>query len=121
MSAPGRNAARGTVDRVASANDAGGGDGDTGDTGVALRARGLGVRYRRRWALAECTLDIPAGRVVGLAGPNGAGKSTLLTLAAGLRHPSAGSLTVLGGRPGSGTAQLAKVGFVAQDTRPTRA
>jgi ABC-2 type transport system ATP-binding protein len=34
--------------------------------------------------------------------------------------PTAGSITVLGGRPASGAAQLAKVGFVAQDT-PTYA
>jgi ABC-2 type transport system ATP-binding protein len=85
-----------------------------------LRAQGLGKRYRRRWALADCTLDIPAGRVVGLVGPNGAGKSTLLNLAAGMLTPTSGSIEVCGGRPASGTAQLAKVGFVAQDT-PTYA
>ena len=53
--------------------------------------------------------------MVGLVGPNGAGKSTLLNLAVGLLSPTAGTITVLGGRPGSGQAQLDKVGFVAQD------
>ncbi|PRX45138.1 ABC-2 type transport system ATP-binding protein [Prauserella shujinwangii] len=81
-----------------------------------LRTRELGKRYRRRWALRDCTLDIPAGRIVGLVGPNGAGKSTLLNIAAGQLAPSAGSIEVLGGHPASGPAQLAKVGFVAQDT-----
>ncbi|WP_084716365.1 ABC transporter ATP-binding protein [Saccharothrix syringae] len=81
-----------------------------------LRTRGLGKRYRRRWALSDCTLEVPAGRVVGLVGPNGAGKSTLLGLAAGMSAPTAGEIEVCGGRPGSGPAQLAKVGFVAQDT-----
>jgi ABC-2 type transport system ATP-binding protein len=81
-----------------------------------LRAEGLGKRYRRRWALSDCTLDIPAGRVVGLVGPNGAGKSTLLNLAVGLLTPSAGSVEVLGARPTATTAQRAKVGFVGQDT-----
>jgi ABC-2 type transport system ATP-binding protein len=87
---------------------------------AVLRAHGLGKRYRRRWALSDCTLDVPAGRVVGLVGPNGAGKTTLLHLAVGLLSPSSGTIEVLGGRPGAGPEQLAKVGFVAQDT-PTYA
>ncbi|TMQ95864.1 ABC transporter ATP-binding protein [Actinomadura soli] len=87
---------------------------------VALEAQGLGKKYGKRWALSDCTLDIPAGRVVGLVGPNGAGKTTLLNLAVGQIQPSAGSIRVLGGRPAEGPAQLAKVGYVAQDT-PTYA
>jgi ABC-2 type transport system ATP-binding protein len=83
---------------------------------AALRAEGLGKRYGRRWALSDCTLDIPAGRVVGLVGPNGAGKTTLLHLAVGLLAPTAGMIEVLGGRPAEGPAQLARVGFVAQET-----
>ena len=85
-----------------------------------LQARGLGKKYRRRWALSDCTLEVPAGRVVGLVGPNGAGKSTLLNCAAGMLTPTAGTIEVLGGRPGAGPQQLAKVGYVAQDT-PTYA
>jgi ABC-2 type transport system ATP-binding protein len=65
-------------------------------------------------------LDVPAGRVVGLVGPNGAGKSTMLNLAVGLLTPTSGTIEVLGGRPASGAAQPAKVGYVAQDT-PTYA
>jgi ABC-2 type transport system ATP-binding protein len=80
-----------------------------------LEASGLGKRYGRRWALFDCDLAIPAGRVVGLVGPNGAGKSTLLQLAAGLRRPTSGTLEVLGERPAAGAAQLGRVGFVAQD------
>src|ERR1700759_1198959 len=83
---------------------------------TALHASGLGKRYRQRWALSDCTLEIPEGRVAGLVGPNGAGKSTLLNLAVGLLTPDAGTVTVLDGQPGSGPAQLAQVGFVAQDT-----
>jgi len=81
----------------------------------AIVADGLGRRYGRRWALRECTLDVPEGSVVGLVGANGAGKSTFLHLVVGLLQPTEGALTVLGGRPGTDAAQLAKVGFVAQD------
>jgi ABC-2 type transport system ATP-binding protein len=87
---------------------------------AVLATQGLGKRYGRRWALEDCTLEIPTGRVAGLVGPNGAGKSTLLQLAVGLLSPTAGSLSVLDGQPGSGPEQLARVGFVAQDT-PTYA
>jgi ABC-2 type transport system ATP-binding protein len=83
---------------------------------AVLKAQGLGRRYRRRWALSDCTLDIPAGQVVGLVGPNGAGKTTLLHLAVGLLQPSAGTIEVLGDRPAASPAQLARVGFVAQDS-----
>ncbi|MEU8385485.1 ABC transporter ATP-binding protein, partial [Streptosporangium sp. NPDC048865] len=48
--------------------------------------------------------------------PNGAGKTTLLKLAGGQLEPTTGGITVLGGRPGGTPAQLARVGFVAQDT-----
>ena len=83
---------------------------------TALRAQSLGKKYKRRWALTGCTLDVPAGHVTGLVGPNGAGKSTLLNLAAGMLRPTTGTIEVCGGVPGSGPAQLAKVGFVAQNT-----
>ena len=83
---------------------------------AVIRAQRLGKNYGRQWGLSDCTLDIPAGRVVGLVGPNGAGKTTLLNLAVGLLKPTSGTIEVLGGRPAAGPAQLAKVGFVAQDT-----
>jgi ABC-2 type transport system ATP-binding protein len=38
----------------------------------------LGKRYGKTWALRECTLAIPEGRLAALVGPNGAGKSTLM-------------------------------------------
>jgi ABC-2 type transport system ATP-binding protein len=87
---------------------------------AVIEANGLGKRYRRKWALTDCTLSIPAGHVVGLVGPNGAGKTTLLNMAVGLLAPTAGTIKVLGGRPAAGPAQLARVGFLAQDA-PTYA
>ena len=87
---------------------------------AVLEARGLGKRYGRSWALSDCDVTIPAGRVAGLVGPNGAGKTTFLHLAVGLLAPTAGAIEVLGRRPAQDADQLAQVGFVAQDS-PTYA
>ena len=81
-----------------------------------IEASGLGKRYGSTWALRECTLAIPAGHAAALVGPNGAGKTTLLNLAVGLAAPTAGIITVLGGRPAGSTAALDGIAFVAQDT-----
>jgi ABC-2 type transport system ATP-binding protein len=81
-----------------------------------IEASGLGRRYGGTWALRDCTVAIPAGHVAALVGPNGAGKTTLLNLAAGLAAPSAGDVTVLGGRPAGSPVALDGIAFVAQDT-----
>jgi ABC-2 type transport system ATP-binding protein len=82
----------------------------------AVETSGLGKRYGGTWALRECTLAIPAARVAALVGPNGAGKTTLLNLVVGLTGPSAGLVTVLGGRRAGSPAALDGIAFVAQDT-----
>src|SRR3984893_15476974 len=81
-----------------------------------VEASGLGKRLCSTWALRECSLAIPAGHVAALVGPNGAGKTTLLNLAVGLAEPSAGAVTVLGGRTAGSRAALGGIAFVAQDT-----
>jgi ABC-2 type transport system ATP-binding protein len=83
---------------------------------AALRTERLAKRYARNWALRDCTLTLPQGRVVALVGPNGAGKTTLLHLAVGLIRPTAGTVEVFG-KPvdETGIALRAQVGFVAQE------
>ena len=80
-----------------------------------IECAGLGKRYRRAWALRDCTLGIPAGHVVALVGPNGAGKTTLLNMAVGLAVPTTGTVTVLGGLPAGSPDALDRIAFVAQD------
>jgi ABC-2 type transport system ATP-binding protein len=87
---------------------------------AAVETTALTKRFGRKWALQNCTLSIPAGKVVGLVGPNGAGKTTLLQLVVKLLEPTSGTISVLGGRAGEGRAELQRVGFVAQDS-PTYA
>jgi ABC-2 type transport system ATP-binding protein len=82
----------------------------------ALRCDGLGKRYGSRWALRECSLEIPPGTVTALVGPNGAGKTTLLQLVVGLSKATTGEVSVLGCSPRSDAAQvLPRLGFVAQE------
>jgi len=74
---------------------------------VARRGAGFGAAVRaliRRQnetvdAVLDLSLTIQEGERVGLLGPNGAGKTTTLKMLAGLLHPSAGSLKVLGQVP----------------------
>jgi ABC-2 type transport system ATP-binding protein len=80
-----------------------------------IETAGLGRRYWRTWALRDCTLAIPSGRVAALAGPNGAGKTTLMHMAVGLIAPTQGRVTVLGGRPAGSPEALKRMAFVAQD------
>jgi ABC-2 type transport system ATP-binding protein len=80
-----------------------------------IEATRLGRRYWTTWALRDCTLAIPAGRVAALAGPNGAGKTTLMHMAVGLIAPTEGRVTLLGGRPAGSREALERVAFVAQD------
>ena len=80
-----------------------------------IETNGLGKRYRRKWALRDCTLTIPGGHIVALVGPNGAGKTTLLTMSVGLTRPTEGAVTVLGGIPAGSPDALDRIAFVAQD------
>jgi ABC-2 type transport system ATP-binding protein len=83
---------------------------------AVLEASALGKRHRHRWALRDCTLEIPESAIVGIAGPNGAGKSTLLGLAVGLLRPTEGSVSVCGFDPHDDAGARLEIGYVAQGT-----
>ena len=80
----------------------------------ALEAVGLGRRYRRGWALRDCSFRLPAGRICALVGPNGAGKTTLLSLAAGLLEPSTGTIR-LGGHAARSAEARQHTAFLSQE------
>jgi len=85
------------------------------DDADAIRTEGLAKRYGAVWALQDCTLTVPRGRVSGLVGPNGAGKTTLLRTLVGLSAPSAGGAWVLGRPVEQSTEFLSRIGFLAQE------
>lgn len=64
---------------------------------VVAAVADLVLAYGKTTALDHVTLEIPAGRMVGLIGPDGVGKSSLLALLAGARVMQKGDITVLGG------------------------
>ncbi|WP_128379065.1 ABC transporter ATP-binding protein [Streptomyces cavernae] len=80
----------------------------------AIEAYGVGVKYRRGWALQDCSFRLPAGRICGLVGPNGAGKTTLMGIAANLLQPTNGTLKVFGEAPESSEARR-RTAFLAQE------
>ena len=93
------------------------------DQSVAVEARNVSKRYRKVWALRECSFQLPAGRIIALVGANGAGKSTLMSIIAGMLPATSGTLLVNGhpvvkGRAAGagGTADAGgRVAILAQD------
>lgn len=67
------------------------------ETAPVVTLSDVSLRYGSTVALDGITLDIPAGRMVGLIGPDGVGKSSLLALVAGARKVQEGKVEVLGG------------------------
>jgi ribosome-dependent ATPase len=65
--------------------------------GIVARLAAVGLSYGKTRALDGVSLDIPAGRMVGLIGPDGVGKSSLLALVAGAHAIQRGRIEVLGG------------------------
>ncbi|KAB0648441.1 ABC transporter ATP-binding protein, partial [Burkholderia territorii] len=67
------------------------------DRRVVARLSGVTLRYGDQYALDDVTLDIPAGRMIGLIGPDGVGKSSLLALVSGARAIQQGRVWTLDG------------------------
>src|SRR6478752_7051904 len=70
---------------------------DAPDRGFVASVRNVSQSYGKAVALDDVSLDIPAGKMIGMIGPDGVGKSTLLGMLAGVRIIQAGHAEVLGG------------------------
>jgi len=72
--------------------------GETSGQAASLTLQGIGVRFGGLIALEDVSMDVPAGRIVGIIGPNGAGKTTLFNVVCGFVKPTAGMI-LLNGQP----------------------
>ena len=62
----------------------------------AVSLRGISKSFGDVVAAGDVSLDIPAGRVLGLLGENGAGKTTLMNILSGVYLPDGGEIEVYG-------------------------
>ena len=61
-----------------------------------LATHGLGLDIGGARIVADVSLEVRAGELVGIIGPNGAGKTTLFNLLSGLLQPTAGRIELRG-------------------------
>ena len=81
-----------------------------------LQAQGLRKAYGARTAVADVSLTVRAGEILGLLGPNGAGKSTTVGMICGLTAADAGTVTVGGATLAADEfAFKRRIGLVPQD------
>jgi branched-chain amino acid transport system ATP-binding protein len=67
-------------------------------TGEGLSVRDVVVSFGGIRALADVSVDVAPGEVLGVIGPNGAGKTTLFNVICGFVRPQSGTLTWRGER-----------------------
>jgi len=63
---------------------------------LVVDAQGVGKRYGTLVALADFTVGVDAGEVLGVLGPNGAGKTTAIRVLTTILTPSHGSFSIDG-------------------------
>ncbi|GHC72977.1 daunorubicin resistance protein DrrA family ABC transporter ATP-binding protein [Nocardiopsis terrae] len=85
-------------------------------TAPAVSARGIGRRFKDRWALRGFDLEVGRGTVHGLLGPNGAGKSTAVRVLTTLLRPHEGTAEVAGYDVAAQGARVRhRIGLVGQN------
>jgi ABC-type cobalamin/Fe3+-siderophores transport system ATPase subunit len=63
---------------------------------ILIDIKHLLVKYHERIALADASLEVPAGTITALIGPNGAGKTTFIRAASGVLPFQAGRIRLSG-------------------------
>lgn len=63
-------------------------------------------KYKKHVAIDDLTLNLPAGKIIGLLGPNGSGKTTIIKLINGLLQAESGEIVIDGFRPSVDTKKI---------------
>jgi ribose transport system ATP-binding protein len=87
-------------------------------TGAFLKLSGLRKTYPGVVALADFSLDVRPGEIIGVVGENGAGKSTLMKILGGVIQPDRGNVEIDGvpyGGLSVGGSMQAGIAFVHQE------
>ncbi|MEM8873844.1 MAG: ABC transporter ATP-binding protein, partial [Planctomycetota bacterium] len=86
-----------------------------------VEIRGVSKTFRDFWyrpkvkAVADLTLSVHRGEVLGLLGPNGSGKSTTIKMILGLLYPTKGKIAVLG-KPPTDVSLKKRVGYLPEES-----
>jgi len=82
-----------------------------------IRVEDLRKSYRDVVAVDGVSFEVSSGEIFGLLGPNGAGKTTIVECLQGLRHPTSGTIRVLGLDPFKNPGALRRrIGSQLQDS-----
>ena len=80
-----------------------------------VQLSGVSKRFGEATAVADITLDVPKGAIIGFIGPSGCGKTTTVRLMVGNYEPSEGMVKVFGQEPGSfKRSELKRIGYMTQ-------
>ena len=77
------------------------------DAPPAIHLENVAKRYGRNLAVADLSLTVAGGEVLGFLGPNGAGKTTTIRLLLGFLRPTQGTVHLLGHNMAESKAALA--------------
>jgi len=85
------------------------------DTGIAIDAKGLTMRFGDFVAVDHVTLSIERGEIFGFLGSNGCGKSTTMKMLTGLLPPTEGTATLFGSSVEAGSMEVRRnLGYMTQ-------
>ncbi len=79
---------------------------------MIIQIQNLVKRYGDVTAVDDLSFEVEQGEIFGLLGPNGAGKTTTIRVVMDILTPDAGSVAVLGRRPGQAKGQ---VGYLPEE------